>query len=117
MPRGANPKREREYEQPQSEFEREGRYLGREEEVAARIVNTPRRQFGETRDAQPAEHEGRRSDRSLPIEDYEHLTVPEVTRRLRSLTASELRRVEHHERRNKNRASLLRTVGRALARH
>lgn len=117
MPRGANPKREREYEQLKSEFEREGRYPGREEEVAARIVNKQRRQYGETRDAKRAERRGRNPDRGLAIEGYEHLTVPEVTRRLRSLTPSELRKVEQHERRHKNRASLLRTVARALTRH
>src|SRR3954452_14692899 len=49
MPRGASPKREREYKELVSEFGKEGRYRGREEEVAARIVNKQRREKGETK--------------------------------------------------------------------
>ena len=48
MPRGANPKREREYKELEHKFEQEGRYPGREEEVAARIVNQQRAEAGET---------------------------------------------------------------------
>lgn len=49
MPRGASPKREREYEELKKEFKEEHRYPGREEEVAARIVNKQRREHGETK--------------------------------------------------------------------
>src|SRR5947207_704125 len=49
MPRGASPKREREYRELVGEFGKEGRYKGREEEVAARIVNKQRREKGETK--------------------------------------------------------------------
>ena len=35
MPKGASPKREREYKELEHKFEEEGRYKGREEEVAA----------------------------------------------------------------------------------
>jgi hypothetical protein len=45
MPRGASPKRERQYKK----IEREGRYKGREEEVAARIVNKQRAKSDETK--------------------------------------------------------------------
>ena len=48
MPRGASPKREREYQKLQRQFKKEGRYKGREEEVAARIVNQQRAASGET---------------------------------------------------------------------
>ena len=47
MPRGASPKREREYEKLKEEFKEEHRYPGREEEVAARIVNKQRAEHGE----------------------------------------------------------------------
>lgn len=47
MPRGASPKRER----VKKEFKEEGRYKGREEEVASRIVNKQRAQAGETKSA------------------------------------------------------------------
>jgi hypothetical protein len=49
MPRGASPKREREYKEIEHKFEKEGRYKGREKEVAARIVNKQRAQAGETK--------------------------------------------------------------------
>ena len=51
MPRGASPKREREYKELEHKFEEEGRYKGREEEVAARIVNKQRAGAGETKGA------------------------------------------------------------------
>ncbi len=47
MPRGASPKREREYKELEHKFKQEGRYHGREEEVAARIVNKQRAETGE----------------------------------------------------------------------
>jgi hypothetical protein len=49
MPTGASPKREREYKEIESKFKKEGRYPGREEEVAARIVNKQRAEHGETK--------------------------------------------------------------------
>ena len=49
MPVGANPKREREYQEIKSKIKKEGRYPGREEEVAARIVNKQRAEHGETK--------------------------------------------------------------------
>jgi hypothetical protein len=49
MPRGSNQKREREYGELKSKFRKEGRYKGREEEVASRIVNKQRAQRGETK--------------------------------------------------------------------
>lgn len=49
MPTGASPKREREYKEIDTKFKKEGRYKGREEEVAARIVNKQRAQHGETK--------------------------------------------------------------------
>jgi hypothetical protein len=55
MPRGASPKREHEYQELKSEFKKEGRYPGREEEVASRIVNKQRAQHGETKKSGPKE--------------------------------------------------------------
>jgi len=49
MPKGISPKREQEYEELKSKFEQEGRYPGREEEVASRIVNKQRAEAGETK--------------------------------------------------------------------
>ena len=50
MPTGASPKREREYKKIERKFKKEGRYKGREEEVAARIVNKQRSETGETKE-------------------------------------------------------------------
>ena len=49
MPRGASPKREREYKKIEHKLEKEGRYKSREKEVAARIVNKQRAKKGETK--------------------------------------------------------------------
>ena len=49
MPTGANAKREAEYRKIERKFKKEGRYKGREEEVAARIVNKQRAAKGETK--------------------------------------------------------------------
>jgi hypothetical protein len=51
-PRGVkSPKRKRQYEKVLGSIKREGRYRGRQKEVAARIVNKTRRQKGEARKA------------------------------------------------------------------
>lgn len=57
MPAGSSQKREREYQELEKEFKKEGRYKGREEEVAARIVNKQRAQAGETKDDKKSSHE------------------------------------------------------------
>ena len=49
MPKGASRKREREFKKLETEFKDEHRYPGREEEVAARIVNKQRAEHGETK--------------------------------------------------------------------
>lgn len=45
------PKRKRQYDKVLKSIEREGRYQGRQKEVAARIVNKTKRRKGETRSA------------------------------------------------------------------
>jgi hypothetical protein len=49
MPRGVSPKRERQYKKIARKAKKEGRYKGREKEVAARIVNKQRAKAGETK--------------------------------------------------------------------
>jgi len=114
MPRGSSPKREREYEELKEEFEREGRYPGREEEVAARIVNKQRAQLRETEGARAEEREGKAPDQSLPVPRYEHLTVPQVAARLDGLSYTQLRALERYERAHKNRSTLLRQIERRI---
>lgn len=113
MPRGASPKREREYKELEQKFRRSGRYKGRAKEVAARIVNKQRAQYGETRGAREQERRGRAPDKDLPIEGYRHLTIPQIARKLDELSARELRQVERYERAHKNRKGVLERVERA----
>ena len=56
MPTGASPKREHEYQELKHKFKQEHRYPGREEEVAARVVNQQRAEHGETEQAHSAGH-------------------------------------------------------------
>ncbi|TWI68951.1 hypothetical protein IP91_00013 [Pseudoduganella lurida] len=112
MPRGASPKREKEYEKLEKSFEKEGRYKGREEEVAARIVNKQRKQFGETKAAKAKDKAGASPDRSVPIENYEHLTVPQVRSALADLTAAQRKKVRTYETKHKNRKGVLEALDR-----
>ena len=56
MPRGASPRREAEARKLERKFKKEKRYQGREEEVAARIVNKQRAAAGETKSAHRPAH-------------------------------------------------------------
>lgn len=114
MPAGASPKREREFKQLEKKFKQSGRYKGREEEVAARIVNKQRSRFGETREEQLKDREGRSPDRDLPIRDYQTLTIPQVKRHLDSLSKSDLRKLRGYEVRHKNRKGLLHLLDRCI---
>jgi hypothetical protein len=107
MPAGASPKREREYEELKQEFKQEGRYKGREEEVASRIVNKQRRRFGETKQAKRKDRQGKSPDRNLPIDNYEHLTVDQIARQLDDLSGKQINAIERYEKEHKNRKTLL----------
>jgi anaerobic ribonucleoside-triphosphate reductase len=115
MPRGANPKREREYEELVDRFEQEGRYKGRQKEVAARIVNRQRAEYGETKGAMRQEREGRAPDKDLPIDNYRHLTIPQIAKRLDDLSGRELRQIESYEKDHKKRKGVLERIARARA--
>jgi hypothetical protein len=161
MPRGASPKREREYKEIEAKFEKEGRYKGREEEVAARIVNKQRREAGETKDAKakPAAKKSSASkssssrssaakspsrktasakpaakraapakrakpaasrkastasgaDSSVPIKNYQKMTVPQVRNALADLTAAQRSKVRKYETTHKNRKGVLQALDR-----
>ena len=59
MPRGASPKRERQYEHIKQSAKKSGRYGRRAEEVAARTVNKIRREKGETKSKQASSSKSR----------------------------------------------------------
>ncbi len=107
MPRGASAKREREYNELKHEFKKEGRYKGREEEVAARIVNKQRSRFGETKTEKRKDREGRSPDRNLPIREYQHKTIDQVQRAIAKLSRDDLKQIEKYEKQHKNRKTLL----------
>lgn len=107
MPRGASPKREKEYEELKHEFKEEGRYKGREEEVAARIVNKQRAEFGETQGARHEDRKGDSPDRGLPIKNYDQLTVDQVSSKLDDLSHDEIEEIEEYERGHRNRKTLV----------
>lgn len=107
MPRGASPKREREYGKLKREFKKSGRYKGREEEVASRIVNKQRSQFGETKAEKEKDRKGASPDRNLPIENYQHLTVPQIKSKLGSLSSPQKQKIMDYEKRHKNRKGVL----------
>ena len=107
MPAGASAKREREYRKLEHSFKQEGRYKGREEEVASRIVNKQRAEYGETKEEKRKDTRGASPDRNLPIRDYQHLTVPQISRKLDDLSKGEIRQVERYEKQHKNRKTLL----------
>jgi hypothetical protein len=110
MPRGASPKREREYEELKEKFTESGRYKGRAEEVAARIVNKQRAEYGETKAERDKDREGKSPDRGLPIDNYQHLTVAQVKKELGDLTKGNLSRIEEYEKKHKNRKGVLSAI-------
>lgn len=103
MPRGASPKREREYQELKDKFRKSGRYGKRAPQVAARIVNKQRAQYGETKGEKHEEKQGTNPDRNLPLDDYRHLTIAQLKPRLESLSKGDLRRVKRYEQQHKNR--------------
>jgi hypothetical protein len=116
MPRGASPKREKEYEELKRKLQKSGRYRGRTREVAARIVNKQRAQYGETKGEKATARAGKSPDRALPIRNYQHMTVPQVKTKLRMLTRGDLRQIESYEKKHKNRKGVLVAIeGRRLA--
>ncbi|HEY8608250.1 MAG TPA: hypothetical protein VIM12_14135 [Noviherbaspirillum sp.] len=117
MPAGANPKREREYGKLARRFHTEHRYPGREEEVAARIVNKQRSSYGESSAEKRKEKQGKSPDRGLPVAGYQKLTIAQAAGKLDGLSAAQIRKVRNHESRHKNRKGMIALLDRLLARH
>nr|WP_314632987.1 hypothetical protein [uncultured Janthinobacterium sp.] len=124
MPAGASSRREREFTKLEKAFKQEGRYRGREAEVAARIVNQQRAQAGETRAAQGGEAANATNARNakndaagpqlegdLPIDGYQHLTVARILARLDGLSAGQRKRLRAYEAAHKKRKRLLQVLG------
>ena len=119
MPVGANPKREREFKKLEQDFKQEGRYRGREEEVAARIVNKQRAQAGETKEEQGRKRAGKAASKAadtavhtLPIVGYQHLTVAQIRDKLGALSAAQRQRLREYEAAHKKRKGVLDSLAR-----
>ena len=110
MRAGANAKRDREYKELKHKFKEKGRYKGREEEVASRIVNKQRSKYGETKAEKKKYREGKSPDRALPIRNYQHKTVGEVRSKLRHMDRDDIKKLERYEKKHKNRKTLLRSL-------
>ena len=110
MPRGASPKREREYEELKHKFQKSGRYGNRATEVAARIVNKQRAQYGETKGEKQEEKQGNNPDRNLPLDHYRHLTISQLKPRLKSLSKGDLKKVKNYEEKHKNRKGAVQAI-------
>ncbi|HVL77194.1 MAG TPA: hypothetical protein VM406_14355 [Noviherbaspirillum sp.] len=117
MPAGASPKREREYKKLEKRFKQEHRYPGREEEVASRIVNKQRSQYGETRTEKQKDKQGRSPDRGLPIEGYQQMTIAQISKEMEKLSAADIRKLRSYEVKHKNRKGMLERMDRMLQRH
>ncbi|HET9792335.1 MAG TPA: hypothetical protein VFR08_13625 [Candidatus Angelobacter sp.] len=115
MPRGSSPKREREYRELKQKFKHSGRYKGREEQVAARIVNKQRAEYGETRDEKRKDRQGQSPDRNLPIPNYQHKSVSEVERALSGLSKKQLQTIDNYEAKHKDRKGVHQAVKRQRA--
>ena len=107
MPRGASPKREREYEMLKEEFQEEHRYPGREAEVAARIVNKQRAEHSETQAQREDDRKGVSPDAKLPIRNFDRMTVEQITAELDGMDEHELEELLHYERAHNQRKTLM----------
>ena len=115
MPAGSSKKREREFRKLLTGFRQSGRYRGREEEVAARIVNKQRSVYGETQAEQEKDRQGRSPDRGLPITNYQKLTIPEIMRQLDGLNQRQLHSLRAHEETHKQRKAIRTELDRRLS--
>jgi hypothetical protein len=115
MPRGASPKREREYEELKGKFKKSGRYKGRAAEVAARIVNKQRAEYGETKGEKQKDRKGKSPDRNLPIPNYQHKTISEVKSKLNNLSKKDLKTIDQYESKHKDRKGVHQAIQREIA--
>lgn len=114
MPSFGSKKRTREYEELKDRFKKSGRYKGRAKEVAARIVNKQRSQYGETKGESEKDRQGRSPDRNLPIKDYQHLTVGEVKKKISNVSGAQLKKIRDYESKHKNRKTLLEAIDKKM---
>ncbi|MBC7945249.1 MAG: hypothetical protein H7X91_08320 [Burkholderiales bacterium] len=114
MPQGANAERQHEYDKLKKDFKHDGRYKGREEEVAARIVNKQRTQYSETKAEKAKDRKHESPDEGLPVNHYDHLTAGEIGEELETLSDKDVRKLKGYEEKHKNRKTLIAQYDKAL---
>lgn len=117
MPARSSPKRENEFRKLEKQFQQEHRYQGREKEVAARIVNKQRSQYGETKTERQKDKEGKSPDLGLPIQDYQQLTAAQIATRLSNLSNAEIKKIRAYEAKHKNRKGVMQKLDHRLMLH
>lgn len=88
-------------------FRESGRYKGREAEVASRIVNKQRAEYGETKEDKEQDREGKNPDRNLPVEHYRRLKIPQIEKEAKKLSPKQLDKIEQYEKKHKNRKGVM----------
>lgn len=111
---GSGGKRTREYEKLKGRFKKSGRYEGREKQVASRIVNKQRSQYGETQEEKKKDRQGRSPDRNLPIKDYQQLTAGQLKSKLDRVSEPQLKKIRDYESSHKNRKTVLQEIDRRM---
>ena len=86
-----------------------------EEEVAARIVNKQRSEYGETKREKKKDSQGKSPDRNLPIANYQHKTISEVRGKLSKLSKKELNEIDRYESKHKDRKGIHEAIEQAKA--
>ena len=110
MPRGAAPNVNANMKSLSVILKNRVRYGNRAPEVAARIVNKQRAQYGETKGEKKEEREGHNPDRDLPLDHYRHLTIAQLKARLQGLSKRDLNQVRRYEEKHKNRKGAVRAI-------
>jgi hypothetical protein len=107
MPRGSNPKRERQYEHVKDSAKRRGESTARAEEIAARTVNKERARSGEAKTASRSSTKDISSGRRGGLRSHRGAGGPTKTQ-----LYAEARRRGIKGRSTMNKAQLARAVGR-----
>ncbi len=107
MPRGSNPKRERQYEHVKDSAKRRGESTARAEEIAARTVNKERARSGEAKTASRSSTKDISSGRRGGLRSHRGAGGP-----TRAQLYAEARRRGIKGRSTMNKAQLARAVGR-----
>jgi hypothetical protein len=104
----------RDYEGPRQELAAGGRHPTREAEAADRVVNKRRPGSDVAGSSRVQSRRAEPTDRELPLQDYNRLTIPQIIDRIPSLSSDELQAIRAYERAHRRRKTLLVRLERQL---